>query len=250
MPNATLDIIFLSMLSNLDQYKGSSSQDLLLRRIWQPLDDILPPRDTHNRHTRNLPDPPLQIAIVRRNNVDLILHDAIDDAVIGIDALVVALQALPALVAGDAQRDAVLRAQLLELGHDARRDDRDALRVEGVHHGLEEGQLALDGVGEEVGVDEDGVGRHESRVVLEEEGGGDLGTGRGRGRSAFCLFEAGTTAMRAEAAGWWDCAREDGRQLTFRGRARCRLPSLSSSGLRRRRLGSSLGGHRAGRLFS
>jgi len=33
----------------------------------------------------------------------------------------------------------------------------------------------LDSVGEEICVDEDGVGRFQSGVVLEEEGGGDLG---------------------------------------------------------------------------
>jgi hypothetical protein len=35
----------------------------------------------------------------------------------------------------------------------------------------------LDGVGEEVGVDEDRIGRPEGGVGLEEEGGGDLGAG-------------------------------------------------------------------------
>ena len=38
-------------------------------------------------------------------------------------------------------------------------------------------ELGLDGVVYEIRVDEDGVGRLEGRVVLEEEGGGDLGTG-------------------------------------------------------------------------
>lgn len=86
----------------------------------------------------------------------------------------VALEALPALVAGDAEGDAVLGPQLLELGHDAAGDDGVALGEEAVHHGLEERQLALDGVREEVGVDEDAVGRHERLVVLEEERRGEL----------------------------------------------------------------------------
>lgn len=115
------------------------------------------------------------------------LHDPVDDAVIGIGTAVdrLAGQALPALVAGDAQGDAVLGAELLELGHDARRDEDLALGVEGVHHALEELDFAGDGVGEEVGVDDDLVGGHEGGVVLEEHGGGCLGDG------ADCLGFAG-----------------------------------------------------------
>lgn len=87
----------------------------------------------------------------------------------------VALQSLPALVAGDAQGDAVLGAELLELGHDARGDDGVALGVQAVHHGLEERQLPLHRVRQEVGVDEDAVRGDEGLVVLEEELRGELG---------------------------------------------------------------------------
>lgn len=97
----------------------NSRLHLLLRRIRQPLNDILALGHTDNRHAGNLANPPLQIPIVRRNNVDPVLEDAVDDAVVGVSALVVAGQPLPALVAGNAQRDAVFLAQFLEFGHDA-----------------------------------------------------------------------------------------------------------------------------------
>lgn len=103
----------------------------------------------------------------------MLLH-AVHEAIVGVDALVIALQALPALVAGDAQRDAVLGAEFLELGHDARGDDGHALGVQAVHHRGLQLQLVLHRVREEVGVHEHRVRRHERRVVLEEERGADL----------------------------------------------------------------------------
>lgn len=86
----------------------------------------------------------------------------------------VARQSLPALVARHTQRQSVLGSELLEFRHDARGDDGVALGVEAVHHGLEQGQLALHRVTEEIGVDEDVVGRHEGRIVLEEHVAGHL----------------------------------------------------------------------------
>lgn len=81
----------------------------------------------------------------------------------------VALQALPALVAGDAQGDPVLGAELLELGHDAASNNGGALGEQAVHHALEQRQLALDRVAQEVGVDQHAVRRHQRLVVLEEQ---------------------------------------------------------------------------------
>ena len=54
--------------------------------------------------------------------------------------------------------------------------DRCAFCVQAVHHGWEELEFVLDGMREKIGVHEDGVGRAERRIVLEEEGGGDLGS--------------------------------------------------------------------------
>ena len=142
--------------------------------IRQPLDDIFSPRNTHNGHTGDFPHPPLQIPVVGRNDIDFMLHDAIDEAIIRIDTLVVALQPLPAFIPRDAQGDPILGAELFELGHDAVGDDGNALGIQTVHHGRLEFEFVLHGVGEEIGVDEDGVGRDECRVVLVEEGGGDL----------------------------------------------------------------------------
>ena len=79
-----------------------------------------------------------QVNIVRGHNVYLVLHDAVDDAVIGIGALVIALQPFKAGVARDAQGDAVARAQLLQLGHDAVGDDGRGLGIEAIHHCLDQ----------------------------------------------------------------------------------------------------------------
>ena len=104
------------------------------------------------------------------------LQHPVDKAVIRIYALMVAPQSLPALIARNLERDAELRAQLLQLSHDAVGDDGHALCIQAVHHRREQLEFLLDGMREEVGVDEDGVGRDESGVVLEEKGSGDLWT--------------------------------------------------------------------------
>ena len=75
---------------------------------------------------------------------------------------------LPPLIPGNPQRDPVLGAQLLQLGHDAIGDDDAAGCVQRIHQGGQEIELVLDGVGEEVGVEEDLVGRGEGGVVGEE----------------------------------------------------------------------------------
>jgi hypothetical protein len=98
----------------------------------------------------------------------------VHDAVVGIRALVVALQSLPPLISRYAQSDSVLWAKFLQLGHDAGGDDGRGFGIEQVHEGFVELELAVHGVGKEVRVDEDGIGRTESGVGLEEERRGDL----------------------------------------------------------------------------
>ena len=121
-----------------------------IRNIRQPLNDILPLRNAHKRHPRNLPDPPLELPIIRSDKIDTMLQDPIDEAIVRIRALVVALEPLPALVAGNAQRDAVLCAELLELGHHARGDYGGGFGEEEVHEGGLEVEFCAHGVGEEV----------------------------------------------------------------------------------------------------
>lgn len=149
-----------------------------IRHIGQPLNDILPFRHTNNRHARNLPNPPLQIPVIRRNQIDPVLLHAVHNAVVRIRALVIALQSLPALVSRDAQGYPVLGAELFQLGHDAGCDYGRGFGVEQVHEGFVELELGVDGVREEVGVDEDVVGWPKGGVGLEEEGGRDLRAGR------------------------------------------------------------------------
>lgn len=102
------------------------------------------------------------------------LHNSLHNAVIGIGALVIALETFPALIASNAQRDAVFGTEFFQLGHDAGCDDRGGFGVEQVHESLIDFKLVGNGVREEIGVDENGVGRSKSGVGLEEEGRGDL----------------------------------------------------------------------------
>jgi hypothetical protein len=146
-----------------------------IRHIRQPLNDVFALRHAHNWNTRDLSDPPLQISVVGRDQVDAVLHDPIDDAVVGVGALVVAREALPAFVARNSQRNTVLWTKLLQLSHDTGGDDGCGFGVEQVHEGLVELELGVHSVREEVGIDEDRVWGAERRVGLEEESRRDLG---------------------------------------------------------------------------
>ena len=53
-------------------------------------------RDKHDGDSGDLPEPPLQILITGRDNEGPPLLDAVDDAVVGVGALVIADQALEA----------------------------------------------------------------------------------------------------------------------------------------------------------
>ena len=103
-------------------------------------------------------------------------QDPVHQAVIGICALVVTLEPLPSLIPCYAQGDTVFGTEFLQLGHDAGCDDGGAFGVEEVHERGLQFKLAAHRVGEEIGVYEDGVGRDEGGVGLEEEGRGGLRT--------------------------------------------------------------------------
>lgn len=143
------------------------------------------------------------------------LHDPVHNTVIRIRALVIALQSFPPLIPGDSQRNAVLGTQFFQLGHDAGCDDWRGFGVQEVHEGFVELEFGLNGVREEIGVDEDGIGRAEGGVGLEEERGGDLGTG---------IMSAGGMVMRV---GWATFLAWPG-TLASSSRPRSRLPFGSS----------------------
>jgi hypothetical protein len=124
----------------------------------------------------NLPDSSLEITIVCRHDVDSVLDDSINEAVIGIGTFVIALDSLEARVLSDAQCQSVLLAQLLQLGDHAVRDDGRAFGVETIHHSGDDFQLVLDGMGDKVGIDEDGVWGCQGGVILEEKRRRSLGS--------------------------------------------------------------------------
>ena len=153
-----------------------SQQASLFWRIWQPLDDIFASGHRHDWHTWHLSHPSLQVSIVGCDNIDLVPHDSIDNAVIGVRAFVAALEPLPSLISRNPQCNSILGTKLFELSHDTVCDDRYTFGIKTVHHRWQHFQLLLYCVGEEVGIDKDLVWRNESGVVLEEQRRGHLRT--------------------------------------------------------------------------
>ena len=59
-------------------------QQVHLKHIWQPLNNIRVCTYTQQRHTRDFPNPSFQISIIGRHNITLVLHHSIHQTVIGI----------------------------------------------------------------------------------------------------------------------------------------------------------------------
>jgi len=117
----------------------------------------------------NVPNPSLQITIVGRHNVHAMLDYSIHQAVICICALVVTSDSFEPGVFGNTQCKSIFLAQFLQFGKHAVGDDRNAFSIQTVHHGRNDLELVLDGVGNEVGVDKHRIRGGESCVVLEEK---------------------------------------------------------------------------------
>mmetsp|Transcript_3231 Transcript_3231/g.7503 ORF Transcript_3231/g.7503 Transcript_3231/m.7503 type:complete len:225 (+) Transcript_3231:1382-2056(+) len=137
-------------------------------RLGQALHVVLALLQEHDGHSGDLADAPLQVRVARRHDVALVLPHALAYAVVRVRPRVRAGQADEAGVLGHPQRHPVLLPQLLELRHDAVGDVRHALRVQAVHHALDEVDLVLDGKVDEVCVHNHVVGRAQRGVVLEE----------------------------------------------------------------------------------
>lgn len=115
------------------------------------------------------------------------LHDSVHNTIIRVRPLMVARNPLKPRIARNPQSDSIPWPKFLQLGHHAVGDDRRGFGVQAVHHRLDQLELLLDAEVDEVGVDEDGVGGAERFVVLEEEGGGDLGARAGAGQLATAV---------------------------------------------------------------
>lgn len=95
--------------------------------------------------------------------------ESVDQTIVCIGALMVASDSLEARVFGNTQCQSIFLAQFLQLGKYAVGDDWGALGVETIHHGRNDIQFVLNGVGDEVGVNKNGIRGGEGRVILEEK---------------------------------------------------------------------------------
>ena len=115
-----------------------------------------------------IPNTSLEITIVCGDNVDTVLNNTVDQTVIGIGSLVVTLDSLEPRVLGYTQGKSVFRAKLLQLGKYAISNDRNTFGVQAIEHGWNDLEFVLNGVGDEIGIDQHGVWGGEGRVELEE----------------------------------------------------------------------------------
>ena len=124
--------------------------------VRQTLDSISPPNDVHERDAGHLAYPTSQLAIASCNDVHCIRLYTLDNAVVGVSAPVVTLQAFKAWISSNSinrlahhrvrifyklrrgdnslQRNSIPCSQLLQLRHDTVRYTRDSLRIQAVHH--------------------------------------------------------------------------------------------------------------------
>lgn len=97
------------------------------------------------------------------------LHDPLYDTVIGVGTRMLAPESLVPFIPGRPESQAVFRAQLFQLGKDAVGDDGDALGQEQIHQASFDVDFGADRMGEEVGVEEDLIGRFQAGICVEEQ---------------------------------------------------------------------------------
>lgn len=141
---------------------------------WQLLHGVLVLGNGHDGHTGNLADAHLQALITGGDEVAPVLVHPINQAVISVSSLVIAFESLEARVAGNAQGHTVLWPELLQLCQDAVRDDGRRLRIQAVHHALDQVNLVLNGKIDEIRVYEHLVGWHQGSVVTKVHGTGNF----------------------------------------------------------------------------
>jgi len=83
--------------------------------------------------------------------------------------ITIAFDSLKPRVLSNSESQAILLAQLLQLGQHTISDHRDTLGIEAVHHGWNDIKFMLNGVGYEVGVNKNRIRRREGRIILEKE---------------------------------------------------------------------------------
>ena len=105
-------------------------------RIRHSLNGVSMLLDAHNRHSHYLANTFAQVLVTCSNHVALVLCYPLDDAVVGVGALVHAGQPLESSIFSNAQCDTIGLAQLLQLGHHTVRDVGNAFGVHAVHHRL------------------------------------------------------------------------------------------------------------------
>lgn len=158
----------MGIISNLQQKHRS-----FLGGIRKSFDHVFSTRDTHYRCTGNfagdcalevcndsrvdcnLPNASLEITIVGGHNVDTVLDQTIHQAVIGICSLVVAFYSLEPRILGYPQSKSIFGAELFKFGKNAIRDDGNTFGIEAIHHCGNHFQFMLNGVGDEIGINQD-----------------------------------------------------------------------------------------------
>lgn len=102
----------------------------------------------------NIPDTSFEIAIIGGHNVNTVLNEAIYQAVVGIGSFMIAFDSLKPRVFGYPQCKSVFRAKLLEFRHDTIGHNGDTFRIQAIHHCWDHLQFVLDGMGDEIGVNQ------------------------------------------------------------------------------------------------
>lgn len=137
--------------------------------LWKSFNLVSTFCNPNQWHPRNLAQPATQLGIVGADQIDAMLHGPLYDTVIGVGTRVLAPESLVPFIPGRPESQAVSRAQLFQLGKNAVGDDGDALGQEQVHQAGFDVDFGADGMGEEVGVEQDLIGRFQAGIRVEEQ---------------------------------------------------------------------------------
>ena len=126
-------------------------------------------RYVHDWYTRNFTNTTFQVAITGGHDVAFVLHDSVNQTIVGIRAFMIARQTLEGRVLEQSQGYTILRAHLFQLADDTFRNAGDTFGVQAVHHPLGQIDFVTNGEVDKVSVDEHSIWRSQLSVVLEKE---------------------------------------------------------------------------------
>ena len=132
--------------------------------------------NVHDRYSGYFSYSTFEVLVASPNYVYSVLFDSFYNAVVSISSFVVAFESLKAGVLSNFKSDSIFNTKFLKFSDHAVWNVRNALPEQTIHRGLEYIEFVLDWKVDEIGIEQNSVGRTQRIIVVKEQTGGLFGT--------------------------------------------------------------------------